>query len=158
LGRLLTGHESVVAGQTAAEVLRWIVPAGAAYLFAGLAASSLAALDDYGTAAAGYAVASAAGLALIVARVDSDGILAVARRIAWASGIAVAVPLVGLGVRAVRTGMPRAAVRPVGQPLGARLRGFAVSAALPIALQLLYVVSLPFAARLGTGAATTFVY
>jgi hypothetical protein len=33
-----------------------------------------------------------------------------------------------------------------------------VGAALPLALQLLYVVCLPFAARLGTGAATSFVY
>ena len=101
---------------------------------------------------------SAAGLALIVARVDSDGILAIAWGLALTSAIALAVPLVGLAVRAVRTGMPRSAVRPVGQSLGARLRAFAVSAALPIALQLLYVVSLPFAAQLGTGAATTFVY
>jgi hypothetical protein len=158
LGKLLTGHESMVAGETAAEVLRWIVPAGTAYLFAGLAASCLAAVDDYATAAAGYAVASAAGLALIVVRVEPDGILAVAWGLALTSAIALAIPLVGLALRAARSGMPRSAVRPVGQPLGERLRAFAVSAALPIALQLLYVVSLPFAAQLGTGAATTFVY
>src|SRR5262249_49731962 len=35
---------------------------------------------------------------------------------------------------------------------------FGVGAALPVAQQLLYVVSLPFAARVGTGAATSFVY
>jgi hypothetical protein len=158
LGKLLTGHESMVAGETAAEVLRWIVPAGTAYLFAGLAASCLAAVDDYATAAAGYAVASAAGLALIVVRVEPDGILAVAWGLALTSAIALAIPLVGLALRAARSGMPRSAVRPVGQPLRDRLRAFAGSASLPIALQLLYVVSLPFAAQLGTGAATTFVY
>ena len=54
--------------------------------------------------------------------------------------------------------MPRGAVRPSGAPVRARLGAFAVGAALPLALQLLYVVCLPFAARLGPGAATSFVY
>jgi hypothetical protein len=54
--------------------------------------------------------------------------------------------------------MPSTAVRPSGLPLRGRFRAFGVGAALPIALQLMYVVSLPFAARVGTGAATTFVY
>ena len=54
--------------------------------------------------------------------------------------------------------MPTTAVRPNGQPLRARLRAFGVGAALPIALQLLYLASLPFAARVGTGGATSFVY
>jgi hypothetical protein len=49
-------------------------------------------------------------------------------------------------------------MRPTGPPLRSRLGAFAVGAALPLALQLLYVVCLPFAARLGTGAATSFVY
>ena len=47
---------------------------------------------------------------------------------------------------------------PRGEPLAARLRGFGVGAALPIALQLFYVVCIPFAARIGEGAATSFVY
>ena len=45
-----------------------------------------------------------------------------------------------------------------GRPFHARIGEFAVGAALPIALQLVYVVSLPFAAQVGTGATTTFVY
>src|SRR4029450_12123217 len=45
---------------------------------AGLPASPLAALDDYGTAALGYAAGSAAGLAFILLRSEPDGILAVA--------------------------------------------------------------------------------
>lgn len=158
LGNLLTGNESVVAGETAADVLQWVVPAGVAYLFAGLAASGLAALDDYATAAIGFAVGSAAGLALIVARVEGDGIIAVAWGLTLTSSVAVAVPVIGLAIRALRTGMPSSAVRPVGLPLRARLQEFAVGAAVPIALQLFYVVSLPFAAQLGTGAATSFVY
>ena len=158
LGKLLTGNESTVAGETAADALEWIVPAGVAYLFAGLAASGLAALDDYATAAAGFAGASAAGLALILARVGSDGIIAVAWGVAVTGAIALIIPAVGLAIRALRAGMPTSAVRPEGPALADRLRAFAVGAALPIALQLLYVVSMPFAARLETGAATSFVY
>jgi O-antigen/teichoic acid export membrane protein len=158
VGALLTGNESTIAGETAADALKWVVPAGVAYLFAGLAASGLAALDDYITAAVGYATGSVAGLAFILARVGSDGILAVAWGLTLTGAIAFVVPVAGLAIRALRAGMPTSAVRPTGPPLRSRLRAFAVGAALPIALQLLYVVSLPFAAQLGTGAATSFVY
>jgi hypothetical protein len=158
LARLLTGAESDIASETAADALRWMVPAGVMHLFAGIAASGLAALDDYGTAAFGYAAGSAAGLALIMARVDSDGIVAVAWGVTLTGAIALVVPACGLAVRARRSRMPATAVRPSGMPIRARFRAFGVGAALPMALQLLYVVSLPFAAGVGTGAATTFVY
>ena len=54
--------------------------------------------------------------------------------------------------------MPAGAVRPSGPPLRSRLGIFATAAALPIALQLLYVVCLPFAGRVGPGAVTSFGY
>jgi hypothetical protein len=155
---LLTGNGSEVAQDAASEALRWMVPAAAAHLFAGLAASGLAALDDYATAAAGYALGSAAGLALILTRVEPDGIIAVAWGMALNGTVAFLVPAVGLGVRAVRRKMPAAAIRPAGLPVRARLGMFAAAAVLPIALQMLYVVCLPFAGRLGTGAVTSFGY
>jgi len=155
---LLTGDGSEVAQDSAAEALRWMVPAAAAHLFAGLFASGLAALDDYGTAAFGYAAGSAAGLALILARVEPDGIIAVAWGMTLNGTIAVLVPAVGLAVRALRTRMPAAAARPAGLPMRSRLGVFAAAAVLPIALQMLYVVCLPFAGRLGTGAVTSFGY
>ena len=158
VAELLTGDESGVARSTAADILRWLVPAGVAHLFAALAASGLAALNDYGTAALGYAVGSAAGLAVILARVEPDGIIAIAWGMALNGTISMLVPTAGLVIRAVRTQMPTRAVKPSGPPLPARLGHFAVGVALPLALQLLYVVCLPFAARLGTGAATSFVY
>jgi hypothetical protein len=158
LAELLTGGGSEVAQDTAAEALLWVVPAAVAHLFAALASSGLAALDDYGTAALGYAVGSVAGLTLILLRVEPDGIVAVAWGMALNGTIAVAVPVAGLAYRAARTRMPRRAMRPTGPPLRARLGVFAVGAALPLAQQLLYVVCLPFAARLGTGEATSFVY
>jgi hypothetical protein len=158
LGGLLTANESAVAKETAATALRWVVPAAVMQLFAGLAASGLAALDDYGTAALGYALGSVAGLALIVDRVEPDGIVAIAWGVTVNGALVLAIPAVALAVRAFRTRMPATAVRPTGDPMGARLREFAFGAALPISLQLLYLVSLPFAASLGTGEATSFVY
>ena len=158
LAELLTGGGSEAAQDAATDALRWVVPSAVAHLFAALAASGLAALDDYATAALGYAVGSAAGLALILLRVDEDGISAVAWGMALNAAVAMAFPVVGLAVRAARTRMPAGAVRPTGPPLRARLGVFAVGSALPLAQQLLYVICVPFAARLGTGEATSFVY
>lgn len=158
IASLLTGGDSEIARDAAVDALRWMVPAAVAHLFAGLAASGLAALDDYATAAFGYAAGSAAGLALILTRVGDDGIEAVAWGMALNGAIALAVPVVGLAVRGRSARMPARAVRPTGQSLSARLAVFAAAAALPIALQLLYVLCLPFAGRLGTGAVTSFGY
>ena len=87
------GNGSDAAQDACADALRWIVPAAVAHLFAGLAASGLAALDDYVTAAFGYAAGSAAGLVLILQRVDADGIVAVAWGIALNGAIALLVPV-----------------------------------------------------------------
>ena len=158
LAGLLTGDGSAIAEEACADALRWMVPAALAHLFAGLAASGLAALDDYATAALGYAAGSAAGLVLILTRVDSDGIVAVAWGMALNGLVAVLIPAIVLSWRALRSSMPASAVRPAGLPLTSRLGVFAAAAALPIALQLLYVVCLPFAGRLGAGAVTSFGY
>jgi hypothetical protein len=158
LAGLLTGGGSEVAQDTCADVLRWVVPAAVAHLFAALAASGLAALDDYGTAALGYALGSLAGLALILARAEPDGVISVAWGMMLNGLIAVLVPCVGLGVRAARARIPARAVRPAGLPLRSRIGMFATGAILPLAMQLLYVTCLAFAARLGPGEATSFVY
>ena len=55
-----------------------MVAAGALQVLAGLAASALAALDDYVTAAAGFVSGSVAGLALILVLIDHHGVQAVA--------------------------------------------------------------------------------
>src|SRR5438128_1588110 len=67
LARALTGGTKA---HYAAELLPWLVPAAAAQIFAGVAASALAAFDDYGTAAFGFGAGSVAGLVAIVALVD----------------------------------------------------------------------------------------
>ena len=156
--RLLTGGGTAAAQDACAEALTWMIPAAVAHLFAGLAASGLAALDDYATAAFGYAAGSAAGVVFILERVDRDGLVAVSRGMALNGLVALAVPVVGLAWRAARTRMPAGAVRPAGAPLSSRLGVFAAAASLPIALQLLYVVCLPFAGRIEPGAVTSFGY
>ena len=155
---LLTGDGSDVARDACADALRWVVLAGVAHLFTGLVASTFAALDDYGTPALGYALGSAAGLVYIVARTDPDGIIAVSRGMAVSALVGLLVPLVALAWRAQRASMPRAAVRPAGERLHRRLGIFAAAAAIPLSLQLAYVVSVPFAGRLGSGAVTSFGY
>ena len=158
IAKLLTGNGTEASHAACAEALRWMIPAGVAHLFAGLAASGLAALDDYATAAFGYAAGSLSALALILGTVHSDGLVAVSRGMALNGLVALLVPLAGLAWRAGHARMPAGAVRPSGAPLASRLGVFAAAAALPIALQLLYVVCLPFAGRTGPGAVTSFGY
>ena len=54
--------------------------------------------------------------------------------------------------------MPSRAFRPARRAPRSPARGSPSAAALPLGLQLLYVVCLPFAGELGPGAATSFVY
>ena len=158
LAAVLTGDSSEAAKDACADALLWVIPASVAHLFTGLVASTFAALDDYGTPALGYAVGSAAGLAYILARTDSDGIVAVSRGMAVTALVGLLVPLVALAWRARRDAMPAAAVRPAGERLHRRLGIFVAAAAIPLSLQLAYVVSIPFAGRLGSGAVTSFGY
>ena len=95
---------------------------------------------------------------MILTRVDDDGIAALWWGVALNGAISLAVPVVGLAWRALRARMPAGAVRPTGPPLRSRLGIFATAAALPIALQLLYVICLPFAGRVEPGAVTSFGY
>lgn len=147
----LAGGLPASAQRTAADALVFLVPAAVAHLFAALAASALAALDSYGTAAAGYALGSILGLALILWRVDEDGIVACAWGTLANGVVTLAVPLAGLAVRA-DWGRRRAL------DVGARLVELARAAALPIALQAFFVVCLRFAGGLDTGAVTSFTY
>ena len=159
IARLLTGDGSDVATDACAEALRWMVPAAVAHLFAGLAASGLAALDDYATAALGYATGSAAGLALILTRVDQDGLVAVSR------GMAAERP--SWLFSSPRRCSPGELGAPACRPAPCVLRGSRSrhgSGSSPprrrsrSRFSSLYVVCLPFAGRLGSGAVTSFGY
>lgn len=150
-GGQLTAGLPPSAHEAAADALVFLLPAAAAHLFAALAASGLAAHDSYGTAAVGYAAGSALGLALILWRVGEDGIVACAWGTLLNGLVALAVPLVALALRADWARKGRLAV-------ASRLAELARAAALPLALQLFFVVCLRFASGLGTGAVTSFTY
>jgi len=149
----LTGSLPQEAADTAADVLPWMIPAAVAQLYAALAASALAATDDYGTAAAGFAAGSIAGLVLILLRVEPDGIIALAWGMALNGAVALAVPLLALALR----GRPRG-LAPGVREIGARFGEFARGVTLPLVLQMLYVVCVRFAADIGVGAVTSFSY
>jgi hypothetical protein len=158
LSDLLTGFGPTAAREAAADTLPLIVLAGLGQLFAGLAASALAALDDYLTSAVGYIAASLLGLAYILFRLDADGIRAVAGGMAVNGVVAVAIPAVVLALRAHRAAMPATGVRPYGASLGSRIMRAGQGCALPLALQVSYLACLPLAAREGVGAVTSFGY
>src|SRR5215212_345748 len=96
----LTGGLPDVSQGVAADTLRFVVPAAVAQIYAALAASGLAAHDSYGTAAAGFALASLAGLGLILLLVDEHGISAVAWGMLANGALALAIPLLALTRRA----------------------------------------------------------
>ena len=153
---VLTGHGPELARTTAAEALPWMLLAATLHLFAGLAASALAALDDYVTAAGGYALGSISGLVVILWRVGPDGVQAISWGMACNGAVALAVPATALALRARRERMPAGAVRATSGSLGSHLGTMGTGVALPLALQLVYLICLPFAAHEGEGAVTSF--
>jgi hypothetical protein len=155
---LLTGNGPAVARHTAAHALPWMMLGAVFQLYAGLAASSLAALDDYAVSAFGYAAGSVCGLGFILARVHHDGIDAVAWGMALNGAVAVGLPMIALAVRARRSAMPMAAVRPTGVSFADRIAEVGIGVALPLAMQAIYVICLPLAAREGVGSTTSFGY
>jgi hypothetical protein len=149
----LTGSLPEAARETAGEALVWMVPAAVGQLYGALAASALAALDDYGTAAFGFAAGSVAGLALILALVESQGIIAVAWGMALNGAVSALVPVAALLAR----GRPRG-LAPRHADVPARLLEFGRGVALPLVLQALYLVCVRFASEQGVGAVTSFTY
>jgi O-antigen/teichoic acid export membrane protein len=140
---------SPAAQSSAAQLLPWLVPAAAAQVYAGVGASALAALDDYGTAALAYALGAVAGLAVIGALVHR-GVAAFGWGLAVNGAIAVGIPF---AVLVSKGGVGRPA-----RHVGHRLRILVEGVSLPFALQGLYIIGYRFASGLGTGRPTTFSY
>jgi hypothetical protein len=153
LGDLITGNLPPSAAHVAGRALAVLVPAAFGQLLAALAASALAAVDSYGTAAAGYALGGIAGLVVFAALADSHGIVALAWGLAVNAAIAITVPVVAL----IRK---RALVGPTVERLEVlpRLWRLLQGASVPLALQGCYLLALRFAAHLGVGSLTSFSY
>jgi peptidoglycan biosynthesis protein MviN/MurJ (putative lipid II flippase) len=152
LGDAVTGSLPAPAAALATDSLRWLVPAACAQVLAGLAASALAARSSYGVAALGYTLGSLAGLGLFVALADAHGLVALAWGTALNGAITLGIPLAALVARGDLAGgrAPLALLR--------RLRRFAEGAAVPLALQVLYLICLRLAADVEVGAVTSFSY
>jgi len=155
---LITGAGPATARDVAAEALPWMVAAAVLQLFTGLAASSLAALDNYAIAAAAYALGSTVGLAYILLRMHPDGIIALPRGMALNGAVALVIPLLALARRAIAERMPAKAVRPSQFSFRARTAEIANCVSLPLVMQFIYLICLALAARQGVGAQTSFNY
>jgi hypothetical protein len=153
LADLLTGSLPPRAAHVAARALVVLVPAAFVQLLAALAASALAALDSYGTAAAGFALGGIAGLVVFAALANSHGIVSLAWGLAANAVVALAVPTVAL----LRRGALRGAM-PGRLEIGPRLWHLVQGAAVPVALQGCYLLGLRFASRLGVGSVSSFSY
>ena len=158
IAALLTGFGPTEAADTAASALPWMIAAGLGQFTAALLASTLAALDNYVVAAIGYVIGSVSGLSLILLAIDEHGTEAVAWGLALNATIATLVPALWLGRRARAEGMPAGAARADLSRTWARLVELFSGAALPFALQAVYLICLPIAAREGVGAVTSFGY
>jgi hypothetical protein len=153
-GELITGRLPEESAAVAAEALPWLVPAAFAQLIAALAASALAAKDSYVPAALGFALGGIGGVVFFVLAADSHGLVALAWGLALNGAIAIGLPMAVLLLRGNRLRLHRG----VPLRLGYRLWRLLYGAAVPIALQGLYVIALRFAAGTGEGNVTSLSY
>jgi hypothetical protein len=153
LGDLITGSLPPTSAHVAGRALVFLVPAAFGQLLAALAASALAALDSYGTAAAGFALGGIAGLVVFAALADGHGIIALAWGLAVNAAVAFTIPVVALMRKRALTGPG-----PLHADVLPRLWHLLEGASVPLALQGCYLLALRFAAKLGVGSLTSFSY
>jgi peptidoglycan biosynthesis protein MviN/MurJ (putative lipid II flippase) len=152
-GEVLTGRLPPESASIASRAIVWLVPAAFAQMLAALGASALAADDSYVVAAVGYALGAVASLVVFVALADAHGMVALAWGLALNGVLAATLPLVALA----RSGSLRGE-RGGGAAVWVRLRKLVIAAAVPLALQAMYVVALRGASGLGEGNQTTLTY
>lgn len=146
LGDALTGSLPERSAVVAGDALAWLVPAAFAQLLAAVAASALAARDSYGVVAVAYSVGAVAGVALFLALADEYGVVALAWGVALNGAVTLAIPLAFVRLR------------PSNNLLLGRVWRLVQGAAVPLALQLMYLVSVRLAADLDVGDVTSFSY
>jgi O-antigen/teichoic acid export membrane protein len=153
-GELITGRLPEESAVIAADALPWLIPSAFAQLLASLAASALAARDSYLPAAAGFALGGIGGVAFFVLTADSHGLVSLAWGLALNGAIAIGIPAVALA----RSGSRLRRHRGVSLRLSYRLWRLLYGAAIPLAMQGLYVIALRFAAGTGEGSVTSLSY
>lgn len=153
IGDVLTGSLPPRASHVAARAVVVLVPAAFGQLLAALAASALAALDSYGTAAAGFALGGVTGLVVFAALANGRGIVALAWGLAANAAVAIAVPTAAL----VRRRVLRDSL-PARLDIAPRVWHLLQGAAVPVALQGCYLLALRFSSKLGVGNATSLSF
>jgi O-antigen/teichoic acid export membrane protein len=149
IGDAITGDLPVSAADIAADALPWLVAAAFGQVLAAVAAAALAVEDRFLAAAVGFAGGGVAGLVVFVLLADEHGIVALAWGLALSALIALGVPLLALGSELLRW-------RPAS--VSRRLLLLVEAAAVPVALQALYLLGLRFATELGVGEVTSLSY
>src|ERR671922_1152153 len=153
-GELITGRLPQESAEVAGEALPWLIPAAFAQLIASLAASALAARDSYLPAAAAFALGGVGGLVFFVLAADEHGLVSLAWGLALNGAICIGLPVAVLLLRGSRLRRHRG----VPLRLGFRLWRLLYGAAVPLAVQALYVIALRFAAGTGEGNVTSLSY
>jgi hypothetical protein len=149
LSELLTGKLPDQAAELAAEALPWLVAAATGQVLAALAAATLAARDRFGAAALGFSLGGVTGLVVFVVLADEHGLVSLAWGLAVNAAIALGVPLLALGGTLGRLRFD-AVLR--------RLALLGEAAAVPLALQVLFLIALRGASALGVGAVTSLSF
>ena len=153
-GELVTGRLPKDSAVIAADALPWLIPAAFAQLLAALAASALAARDSYAPAALAFALGGVGGVVFLLLAADAHGLVSLAWGLALNGAIAIGIPAVVL----VRRGSRLRRHRGVPLRLGYRLWQLFYGAAVPLALQGLYLIALRFAGGTGEGNVTSLSY
>jgi O-antigen/teichoic acid export membrane protein len=149
IGELLTGKLPEEAADLASRALPWLVAAAVVQVLAALAAATLAARNHFGTAALGFAVGGVLGLVVFVVLADEHGLVALAWGLTLNAAVSLGVPLVALG---------RTWGRLRFDGVGRRLALLAEAAAVPVALQALFLIALRAASALGVGSVTSLSF
>jgi hypothetical protein len=151
IGDALTNN--AVSAHEASRAIAFLVPAAFVQLLAALLASSLAAIDEYTVAALAWGLGSPLGLVVFAALSGTYGLIS----LAWGVLIGGLATMAGLLIELVRRGVliggPSAPAR-----IGPRLFELARGAAVPLAVQGMYVISLRLAGSLGVGAQSSLSY
>jgi hypothetical protein len=147
----LTGNAP--AAHAAAAALPFLIPGAFVQLLAALLASSLAALDAYTVGALAWSVGNPIGLAVFAVLSGSHGLVSLAWGVLIGGCVTTSLPLADLLRRRALLGGPAVAWR-----LRWRLFELARGAAVPLAVQGMYVISLRLAAGLGVGAQSSLSY
>jgi hypothetical protein len=140
------------AAHEAERALPYFIVAAFGQLLGALLASALAARGSYGAAAFAFGVGPMMALVVFAALSSTYGLVA----LAWGVMLNAAFVLAVTGIRLLTIGglgRGAAALAP-----GRRLWWLVRGTALPIALQVIYVIALRFAAALGVGTQTTLSY